>query len=140
MELLIPFFITYGLFAILFGPFAMAEGIYSDMWDAGNIAGKIVTILLVILSLPGILVYFVIVFLGASFSFIKDLLFPRASGYTMKVPYDEETYKSLQNAKIYCEHWGQIDIPSSKIVFLCKSDWKKALKLFPELESKVKKY
>ena len=137
---LIPFFTIYGLFSILFGFFAMAEDIYSDMWDAGNIAGKIVTTLLIILSLPGILVYFITGFLVEVFAFVKDLLFPRASGYTMKVSYDEETYTALKSAKIYCEHWGQMDIQSSVIVFLCKSDWKKALKLFPELESKVKKY
>lgn len=113
---------------------------FSELWDAGNIVGKIVTIVLAILLLPGIIAYYVLEFLWDIIIAIKDFLFPRKSGYHVQVPYDEATYRALQSMKIHCEHWGQIDIPSSVIVFKCKADWKKALRHFPELTSKAANY
>lgn len=110
---------------------------FRDLWKAGNIAGKFITILLILVLSPGVIFYFITHLLVACLFGIRDFLFPRKSGYRMKIPYNAETYKALQDKKIYCEHWGQIDISSSVIVFLCKADWEKALKHFPELTQKA---
>lgn len=113
---------------------------FSELWEAGNVVGKFITIVLAILLLPGIIAYYVLGFLEDLIIAVKDFLFPRKSGYHVQVPYNEANYKALQSMKIYCEHWGQIDIPSSVIVFKCEADWKKTLRHFPELASKATDY
>ena len=113
------------------------NGTLGDLWEAGNIGGKIFTVLLAIISFPGLVVYYAFNFLSFIFYLLKDFLFPRKSGYQMKIPYDQATFEALQAKKIYFERWGR-NTPRDCIVFLCKKDWEKALKYFPELESKIK--
>lgn len=55
----------------------------------------------------------------------------------MKVSYDQELYESLKLNKIYCENWGQMNPDTSVIVFLWEKDYKKALKLFTELQHRL---
>lgn len=124
-------------FSAIIGLFAMADKTYNDLWKAASLPGKIFTGMCIIITLPGIIVYMIFSFMLSSFYWLYDLLFPRKSGYRMKVSYDQELYESLKLNKIYCEHWGQMNPDTSVIVFLWEKDYKKALKLFPELQHRV---
>ena len=73
-------------------------------------------------------------FIALLYQRIYDLAFPRRAGYRAKIKYEPRVYRALKENKIYCEHWGQINLETSVIVFLWKKDYEKALKLFPELQ------
>lgn len=125
------------IMTIFLGIRSMYYGIYESMWGSASFFGKVFTCVYVVISMPGILVYMLILFAISLFEWVRNLLFPRKSGYVLKIAYDKNLYETLKENKIYCEHWGQMHLESSVIVFLWKKDYEKALKLFPDLQDRI---
>lgn len=117
----------------LWGIHEMWNEKFVDMWESANFFGRVITCVYAAILLPGIIVYGMGNILLTIYTRIHNLVFPRKSGYTVRIPYDEEVYRALKENHIYCEHWGQACLKSSVIVFLWKKDYEKALKLFPDI-------
>ena len=117
----------------LWGIHEMWNEKFVDMWESANFFGRVITCVYAAILLPGIIVYGMGNILLTIYTRIHNLVFPRKSGYTVKIPYDEKLYRALQANNVYCEHWGQCWLESSVIVFLWKKDYEKALKLFPDI-------
>lgn len=122
---------------ICLGLFAINRGMFEDMWSSSSFFGKIFTCVCVVISLPAIVIHAFISLCILLYDMICDLLFPRKSGYRLKVLYDKDMYATLKENKIYCEHWGQACLETSVIVFLWDKDYKKALKILPELQGRI---
>lgn len=145
MNNIIDFFITYKdsfvvaflIVGICLGIHAMHFEIFDDMWQSASFFGKVISCIYATVSLPGIIVYILGLCIISLFVLLHDLAFPRKSGYTLKVAYDKKLYEALKENKIYCEHWGQINLETSVLVFLWKRDYEKALKLFPDLQDRI---
>ena len=106
---------------------------FKDMWWSSNFFGKIFTCICIVISFPAFIIH---VFINL-FCWLHDFMFPRNAGYTLKVSYDKDIYTALKENKIYCEHWGQACLETSVIVFLWEKDFKKALKILPELQDRI---
>lgn len=118
---------------------AMHNNTFESLWKSASLIGKVFTCIYAVISLPGIILYMLSTFILSLFEKIRDLAFPRKSGYTVRIVYDKDIYNALKENKIYCEHWGQA-LESSVIVFLWKKDYEKALKLFPDLKDRIADY
>lgn len=123
--------------AICFELYAINTGIFEDMWSSSSFLGKIFTGICIVVSLPAFIIYMFISIGILLYYTIHDLLFPRKAGYILKVSYDKDMYATLKENKIYCEHWGQACLETSVIVFLWEKDYKKALKILPELQNRI---
>lgn len=137
MNSIIAITIIVTICGILLGINAMHNNTFESLWKSASLIGKVFTCIYVVISLPGIIVYMLVTFIISLFEKIRDLAFPRKSGYMVRIIYDKDIYNELKKNKIYCEHWGQMNLESSVIVFLWKKDYEKALKLFPDLKDRI---
>ncbi len=119
------------------GLVAINKGTFENMWSSSGLPGKIFTCVCVVISLPAIIIHMVISYCILQCEKIHDFLLPRKAGYTLKVSYDKDIYETLKENKIYCEHWGQLCLETSTIVFLWEKDYKKALKICPTLQDRI---
>lgn len=137
--------IAITLIAIICGIFlgirAMVNDTFESLWKSASLIGKVFTCIYVVISLPGIIIYLLALFISSLFDGIRTLAFPRKySNYRIKIVYDKNLYEVLKENKIYFEHWGQCNLESSVIVFLWKKDYEKALKLIPDLKDRIADY